>query len=60
MGTGYDFLAGKDEAYRRAWLEAVETIRRVMDGSCNRAEFQSPGYGAGVRIGLKMRPGPMA
>lgn len=29
-GTGYDFLAGKDEGYRRAWNEAVETIARLF------------------------------
>ncbi|MBK8246275.1 MAG: hypothetical protein IPK85_02530 [Gemmatimonadetes bacterium] len=27
--TGYDFLAGKGEGYRRAWNEAVETIARA-------------------------------
>ena len=26
--TGYDFLAGKDAGYVRAWNEAVETIAR--------------------------------
>ncbi len=30
MTGGNDFLAGKDEAYRRAWIEVVETIRSAM------------------------------
>lgn len=50
MEPGHDFLAGKDEAYRRAWNEAVETIRKAMD--------QGPGYAPGDRIGLNIRPGP--
>lgn len=29
--TGYDFLAGKDAGYGRAWNEAVETIRSAFD-----------------------------
>lgn len=45
-----DFLAGKDEAYRRAWIEAVKTVRSAM--------AQDPGYAPGERIGLNIRPGP--
>ena len=31
--TGYDFLAGKGEGYKRAWGEAVETITRAFSAA---------------------------
>jgi hypothetical protein len=31
--TGYDFLAGKDAGYRRAWNEAVATIARAFSAA---------------------------